>query len=57
MSSGMRARAISTVAIVRSNGRPSLTPGQNAFLEARKAAHLDHDTLAQTHPESFFIPQ
>jgi phospholipase C len=45
------------VSITFPNGRPSLTPGQNAFLEARKAAHLDHDTLAQTHPESFFIPQ
>jgi len=56
MSSRMRPRAISHGGD-RPNGRPSLTPGQNAFLEPRKAAHLEHDTLAQTHPESCFIPQ
>jgi phospholipase C len=37
------------------NGRPAKTPGQEAFLNARKHFHEDaHDETAAAHPEAFF---
>lgn len=37
------------------NGRPVVTPGQEAFMNARKRFHDEaHDEVAATHPETYF---